>query len=108
MPDRTEAAIVVAPRSSEEVEHLIVMERLRRYNHGLPCGAGVLHRHLQAEGLLHPLPSVRHIGNILTRHGLTHGRTGWYEEEQLDWLPASAQIPDQRRKHFSMSDGRQR
>lgn len=105
MPERTEANIVAAPRSSEEVEQIVAMERRHRYNHGLPCGAGALHRHLQSEGLLHPLPSVRQIGHILTRCGLTHGRTGWYEGEQLDWLPASAQVPVERRKHFSMIDG---
>jgi hypothetical protein len=105
MSKRTEANIVSAPRSSEEVEHIVVMERLHRYNHGLPCGAGALHRHLQEDALLHPLPSVRRIGNILTRYGLTHGRTGWYEGEQLDWLPASARVPVERRKHFSMADG---
>ena len=108
MPERTEVNIVAAPRSSEEVEHIVVMERLQRYNHGLPCGAGALHRHLQAQALLHPVPSVRRIGNILTRYGLTHGRTGCYEGEQLDWLPTSARIPDQRRKHFSMTDCCQR
>ena len=48
MPDRTDIEIAVAPQSSEEVEHIVVMERLHRYNHGLPCGAVALHRHLQA------------------------------------------------------------
>jgi hypothetical protein len=104
MPERTEANIVAAPRSSEEVEHIVVMERLHRYNHGLPCGAVALRSHLQAEAILRPLPSVRHIRRILTLYGLTHGRTGWYEEEHLDWLPASAQVPVQQRKHFSMAD----
>ena len=108
MSNHTETNIAATPRSSEEVEHIVVMERLHRYNHGLPCGAVALRRHLQEEALLHPLPSVRHIGQILTQYGLTHGRTGWYEGEQLDWLPASARIPDARRKHFSMTDYRQR
>jgi hypothetical protein len=104
MAKRTEANIVAEPRSSEQVEHIVVMERLHRYNHSLPCGALALHRHLQAEAILHPLPSVRHIRQILTQYGLTHGRTGWYEGEQLDWLPASARVADARRKHFSMTD----
>ncbi|MFN2352847.1 MAG: hypothetical protein ABR497_12980, partial [Kiritimatiellia bacterium] len=51
---------------------------------------------------LHPLPSVRRISEILSLYGLTHGRTGWYAGEQLDWLPASARVPQARRKHFSM------
>lgn len=104
MAKQTEAHIVAAPRPSEEVEHIVVMERLHRYNHGMPCGAGALHQYLQEEAVLHPLPSVRRIGNILTRYGLTHGRTGWYEGEQLDWLPASARVAVERRKHFSMAD----
>lgn len=108
MPDRTDIEIAVAPQSSEEVEHIVVMERLHRYNHGLPCGAVALHRHLQAEALLHPPPSVHHIGNILTRYGLTHGRTGWHEGEQSNGLPTSAQVPDERRKQFSMMDCCQR
>ena len=104
MPERTETNIVAVPRSSEEVEHIVVMERLHRYNHGLPCGAVALHRHLQAEAILRPLPSVRHIRRSLTLYGLTHGRTGWYEGEELGWLPASAQLPVEQRKHFSMAD----
>jgi len=108
MSNHTETNIAATPRSSEEVEHIVVMERLHRYNHGLPCGAVALRRHLREQAFLHPLPSVRHIGQILTQYGLTHGRTGWYEGEQLDWLPASARIPDARRKHFSMTDYRQR
>jgi len=104
MLNHTEATIVATPRSSEEVEHIVVMERLHRYKHGLPCSAVALRRHLQKKALLHPLPSVRHIRQILTQYGLTHGRTGWYEGEQLDWLPASARVPDARRKHFSMTD----
>ena len=108
MPTYTQADIVAAPRSSEEVEQIVVMERLHRYNHGLPCGAVALRRHLREEASLHPLPSVHHIRQILIQYGLTHGRTGWYEGEQLDWLPASARVPDARRKHFSMTDCRQR
>ncbi len=108
MPERTEANIVAALRSSEEIEYIVVMERLHRYNRGLPCGAGALHRHLQSEAHLQPLPSVRRIGNILNRYGLTHGRTGSYEGEQLDWLPTSARVADERRKHCSMTDCCQR
>ena len=108
MPNHTQADLAAAPRSSEEVEHIVVMERLHRYNHGLSCGAVALRRHLREEALLHPLPSVRHISQILTQYGLNHRRTGWYEGEQLDRLPASARVPDARRKHFSMTDCRHR
>lgn len=108
MPNHTQTDIVAAPRSSEDVEHIVVMERLHRYNDGLPCGALALRRHLRAEAVLNPLPSLRHIRRILTQYGLTHGRTGWHDGEQLDWLPAAAHVPDARRKHFSMTDGRHR
>ena len=105
LPNSTQTNIVAAPRSTEEVEHIVVMERLCRYNHGRPCGALALRRHLQGEAILHPLPSVRRISQILTQYGLTHGRTGWYDGEELDWLPASARVQEARRKHFSMTDG---
>ena len=107
MPNHTHANIVAAARSSEELEHIVIMVQLHRYNNGLPCSADALHRHLQQEGLC-PLPSVPRISQILTRYGLTHGRTGWYEGEKLGWLPASARVREERRKHFSMTDFRVR
>ncbi len=107
MPNHTQVNIAASARPSETLEHIVVMERLHRYNHGLPCGANVLHRHLQKENLC-PLPSVRRISQILTRYGLTYGRTGWYERKQPDWLPTSDRVPETRRKHFSMTDYRYR
>jgi hypothetical protein len=104
MPKHTQADNAAAPRSPEEVEHIVVLERLHRYNYGLPCGAAVLRRHLRDDATLHPLPSVRRISQILTVYGLTHGRTGWYEGEELDWLPASARVPKAQRRHLSLID----
>ena len=80
-------------RSPEEVEQIVVLERLHLYNRGLPCGAAALRRHLGDQGGVSPLPSVHRIGRILTRYGLTYGRTGWYEGDEPDWLPAAARIP---------------
>jgi len=108
MPNSTQANIAAAPRSTEEVEHIVVMERLHRYNHGLPCGAVALHRQLREDATLHPLPSARRIRQILTQYGLTHGRTGWYAGEELARLPASARVPEAQRKHFSMTAYRHR
>ena len=108
MPNHTQANNVVAPRSFEEVEHIVVMEQRHRYNHGLPCSVGALRRHLREGISLHLLSSVRCISQILTQYGLTHGRTGWYDGEALDWLPASARVPEAQRKHFSMTDDRHR
>ena len=107
MPNHIKTDIVAAPRSPEEIEQLVVMERLHGYNHGRPCGVVALRRHLEQEVGLQPLPSVRRIRQILTQYGLTHGRTGWYEGEELDWLPASARVPEEQRKHFSMTGCRQ-
>lgn len=104
MPKNTHADNTAVPRSPEDEEHIVVMELLHRYNGGLPCGAAALRRHLQEEASLQPLPSVRRIRQILTLYGLTHGRTGWYEGEELDWLPASARIPEAQRRHLSLID----
>lgn len=107
MPNHTQVKIAAVARTPETLEHIVVMERLQCYNHGLPCGANALHRHLQKKNLC-PLPSVWRISQILTRYGLTHGRTGWYEGEQRGWQPASTRVPEARRKHFSLTDYRDR
>ncbi len=104
MSANTQPDSATASRPPEEVEHIVVMERLHRYNYGLPCGATALHRHLRADTGVQPLPSVRRISQILTQYGLTHGRTGWYEGEELDWLPASARVPEAQRRHLSRVD----
>ena len=104
MPTNTQADNAAAPRSPEEVEYIVVLERLHRYNYGLPCGAAALRRHLRDDASLHPLPSVRRISQILTVYGLSHGRTGWHEGEELDWLPASAHVPEAQRRHLSLID----
>jgi len=68
-------------RSAEEMEQLVVLQRLSLYNQGRPCGAKAIREHLSTYGEENSLPSNRTIGRILARHGLTHGRTGWYEGE---------------------------
>ena len=60
-----------------EIEQIVIMERLHLYNWGSPCGAQAIRKNLQYEGI-HPLPSLSTIKRILSRHGLTHGRTGHY------------------------------
>lgn len=70
------------PRPPEEVEQIVVMARLNLYNQGLPCGPAALRRKLDTYYHLKPLPSVRTIGRILARNGLTHGRTGWYGDQE--------------------------
>jgi hypothetical protein len=77
------------PRTPSEIEQIVIMERLSLYNRGLPCGAIAVRTRLQNDCHLTPLPSVRTIGRILARNGLTYGRTGWYDGDEPTWLPAS-------------------
>ena len=66
--------------TTEEIEQIVVMQRLRLYNRGLPCGAQAIWRQLDKQGI-GPLPSVSTIGRILSRNYLTYGRTGYYPED---------------------------
>jgi hypothetical protein len=68
------------PLTQEELEEIIVFERLDRYNHGKPCGAQALLRHLQRIGV-EQLPSAGKIRKILAKRFLTNGRTGYYPED---------------------------
>ena len=63
--------------SRAEIEEIVTMVRLSLYNKGRPCGAYAVLEEL-AELHVRPLPSLSTIKRILTRHGLTHGRTGHY------------------------------
>ena len=61
------------------------------YNQGLFCGAQAILWELE-EQRIQPLPSLRTINRILSRHDLTHRRTGRYEPKGTRYpaLPASA------------------
>lgn len=66
-------------------DDLVVDMRLQYYNEGVPCGASILRECLKKTvGPYRPVPSVRTINRILKRQGLTHKRTGWYEDEDLN------------------------
>lgn len=65
--------------TKEELETVVVSDRLLLYNQGLPCGPKAILKRMEEIYFLCKLPSERTIGRILSRHGLTHGRTGWYE-----------------------------
>ena len=80
-------------RPPEEVEQIVVMVRLELYHKGLPCGPKALRKRLDEHEVLKPLPSERAIARILSRNGLTHGRTGWYEGEKTEDMPALARQP---------------
>jgi putative transposase len=64
----------------EEIEEIVVMERLHLYNRGLSYGAQAISRVLDQRGV-RPLPSITTINRILSRNCLTHRRTGYYPED---------------------------
>lgn len=67
-------------RTTSEVEEIAVMVRLHLYNRKLPCGTKNVRHYMATEYAVNPLPSERTIARILSRQGLTNGRTGIYEE----------------------------
>jgi hypothetical protein len=67
-------------RTRYEIEKIVVMERLHLYNKGVPCGAQAI-RNILFEECIRPLPSISTIKRILSRNCLTHGRTGYYPED---------------------------
>lgn len=69
-------------RTKHEVEEIVEFIRLHLYSRGIPCGAQAIQQHM-VELNIKPMPSVRTIGRILARHGLTHGRTGICPEELI-------------------------
>jgi len=66
----------------DEIEEIVVMERLHLYNRGLTCGARAISRVLEQKGV-QPLPSISTINRILKRNFLTHRRTGYYPEDYI-------------------------
>ena len=82
---------------------MVVLARLQLYHRGLPCGAAALHQYLRQQQGLWPVPSTRRISTLLTQYGLTYGRTGWCEGEELPaGVPRSAWLPPDQRRY---SDG---
>lgn len=71
--------------TKEDIEQIVVMERLHLYGQAVPCGAKAIRKLLEQEGV-RPLPSVSTIKRILSRNCLTYGRTGFYPgEENGEW-----------------------
>ncbi len=66
-------------RTKQEIEEAVVMVRLELYNHDLPCGPKAVKKRMQEFYNIKPLPSESTIARLLARHGLTHGRTGFYQ-----------------------------
>lgn len=81
-------------RTSAEVEEVVKLVRLRLYNTGLFFGAQVIQWELGDLGV-RPLPSVRSINRILSRHGLTQRRTGRYVPKGKSYPKLPAGFPNQ-------------
>lgn len=71
------------------------MTRLSLYNKGLFCGAQAILWELEQQEV-HPLPSLRTINRILSRHDLTHRRTGRYEPKGVKYPGFPVKIPNHR------------
>jgi len=63
--------------SKIEIKEIVALVRLNLYNRGRPHGVNAILQEMESMRVL-PLPSTRCIARILTRLGLTHGRTGHY------------------------------
>ena len=63
--------------TKKEIEEIVKMIRLELYNNGQFCGARAIKEKLEDCDGIDTLPSESTIGRILSRHGLTHGRTGY-------------------------------
>jgi hypothetical protein len=65
--------------TKREIEEAVTFVRLELYNRDLPCGPNPIRKRLEEFYHIEPLPSERTIARLLSRHGLTHRRTGIYE-----------------------------
>ena len=63
-------------RTKQEIEECVVLARLELYNRAMPCGPKAVQEKLSAYHV-NPLPSESAISRIMTRRGLTDGRTGF-------------------------------
>jgi transposase InsO family protein len=70
--------VQVPSRTSAEIEGIVKLFRLELYNRGEFCGAQAIRWQLEEQDV-QPVPSLRTISRILSRHALTHRRTGRYE-----------------------------
>ena len=68
-------------RTRDEIEQIVIMDRLHLHNKGAPCGAKAI-RNLLFEQCVLPLPSISTIKRILSRNCLTYGRTGYYPGDE--------------------------
>lgn len=77
-------------RVSDDMVEAIKLVRLSLYNQGLFCGAQAIAWELETLGL-ESIPSLPTINRILSRHELTHRRTGPYESKGRKYPKLCAQ-----------------
>ena len=70
----------VANITPAETIEIVKFIRLELYNHDLFCGAQAIQWEMEDQSLS-PIPSIRTINRILSRHSLTNRRTGKYESK---------------------------
>lgn len=91
---RSTRPLTSASRTAVEVEEIVKIVRLSLYNRGDFCGAQAIHWELEDMGIT-PLPSIRTINRILSRHELTHRRTGKYEAKGTPYPVLPSLLPNQ-------------
>ena len=64
--------------TKNEIEEIVQMVRLELYNKGIGCGSKAIKKRLEEFYQIEPVPSESTIGRLLSRRGLTYGRTGFY------------------------------
>jgi len=109
--DRSRRPLSCPRKTDREIEEIIKATRLRLYNQDLFCGAQAILWDLEEEGV-QPLPSLRTINRILSRHELTHRRTGRYEPKGAKYPNLPAKTPNERHqadfvgpRHLRGTDG---
>ncbi len=65
--------------TKQQIAECVTFVRLELYNRDMPCGPKAVQERLRSFYHVKPLPSERTIARILSRHGLTPGRTGIYQ-----------------------------
>ena len=65
--------------TKQEIEECVTFVRLELYNRAMPCGTKSVQERLKVFYHVKPPPSESTISRIFARHGLTHGRTGFYQ-----------------------------
>lgn len=92
--NRSRCPLKISSRIATEIEEVVKMVRLNLYNHELFCGAQAIRWELEDLGIT-PLPSLRTINRILSRHGLTRRRTGKYEAKGTPYPKLPSLGPNQ-------------